>query len=255
VTSRRRALACSGAAVGLFALVVLGCDGQRGQPTVGRTDAEIIDELKASLLDLKLEQTRLAEQHSRLSRSVPPVGSVVALAGVWPPRKADKGRWTEDEIGWLLCDGRKIEGGQYAALRAVLGEAVLPDYRGCFLRGIDRGTDGRTSGRDKGGVRTHKGPPQCATTQLPVTPFQTGAPSGQLGYKEPQVVHEVDVYPVMPRRKPRIDLGTGPYSYPVSLTTVKDGKVTDTQTHPISGGDPETRPVNMAVNWIIRFKP
>src|SRR6185312_5276165 len=68
----------------------------------------------------------LQEQITFLSRTAPPVGAVEAFAGEWPPAKKEGGRWTEEEVGWLLCDGRKLEGDGYAELRAVLGKAFLP---------------------------------------------------------------------------------------------------------------------------------
>ena len=73
--------------------------------------------------------------------AVAPVGAVVAFAGAQAP------------AGWLLCDGTAISRTTYASLFAALGTAWgegdasttfnLPDMRGRFLRGTDKG-----AGRD-----------------------------------------------------------------------------------------------------------
>lgn len=66
-------------------------------------------------------------------------GSIVAFAGKTPPD------------GWLLCDGKPVSRGSYAALYAAIGDAWgagdgattfnLPDLRGVFLRGVDAGAN------------------------------------------------------------------------------------------------------------------
>lgn len=72
--------------------------------------------------------------------NIPP-GTIWAFVGRTPPD------------GWLLCDGREVSRTDYAALFKAIGIAHgggngedtfnLPDYRGRFLRGVDRG-----AGRD-----------------------------------------------------------------------------------------------------------
>jgi len=67
-----------------------------------------------------------------------PVGAVVAYAGASPP------------AGWLLCDGSAVDRTAYAALFAAIGSAWgggdgsttfnLPDMRGRFLRGTNHAT-------------------------------------------------------------------------------------------------------------------
>jgi rhizosphere induced protein len=74
----------------------------------------------------------------------PPVGSVVAYAGDWPPAPAPgtkalaRKEW-EEKIGWALCDGSLFDPATYPALHATLGGTRLPDYQGLFLRGLDPG--------------------------------------------------------------------------------------------------------------------
>lgn len=67
----------------------------------------------------------------------PPVGSVLAYSGTTAPS------------GYLLCDGSAVSRTTYASLYAVIGNSCgygdntttfnLPDFRGQFLRGQDRG--------------------------------------------------------------------------------------------------------------------
>lgn len=68
-----------------------------------------------------------------------PVGSIIMwAAGVQP-----------DSDYWLLCDGTDLPQADHAELFAVLGQTYggtganfsLPDYRGEFLRGTDRGAN------------------------------------------------------------------------------------------------------------------
>jgi microcystin-dependent protein len=86
-----------------------------------------------------------------------PVGTVVAFAGRVQPLDGTGGRSdTSPQVlleaqGWTVCDGRKLQVTRYPELFGVLGylyggekgEFFLPDYRGLFLRGVDAG-----SGRD-----------------------------------------------------------------------------------------------------------
>jgi hypothetical protein len=67
-----------------------------------------------------------------------PSGAVMAFAGSTIP------------AGWLPCDGSQVSRTQYATLFAAIGTASgdgdgtttfqVPDYRGRFLRGVDQGT-------------------------------------------------------------------------------------------------------------------
>lgn len=84
-----------------------------------------------------LEAMRARDVTPELRQSLAPSGMVVAFAGPTPPQ------------GWLLCDGAEVDRGTYADLFAAIGTAHgagdgattfhLPDLRGRFLRGVDRG--------------------------------------------------------------------------------------------------------------------
>jgi microcystin-dependent protein len=134
------------------------------------------DDGKSETLE-KLNQLikTLADALQRLRLTSPPIGSVQAFAGEWPPRNADSTAWTELDIGWLLCDGRGIAdteaslhgelqrrgkqapaGGLLKELRAVLRTNQLPDLRGHTL--VTAGTGVDLSPRklgEIGGKETH----------------------------------------------------------------------------------------------------
>lgn len=55
-----------------------------------------------------------------------PVGTIVPFPGEQAP------------LGWMFCDGRSITKEEYPELYAVVGSKV-PDLRGEFIRGLDRG--------------------------------------------------------------------------------------------------------------------
>ena len=85
------------------------------------------------------------------------VGTVSAYAG------------TSDNLpgGWLLCDGSEVSRDEYPRLFAAIGTAHgagdgattfnLPDYRGMFLRGVDNGAGNDPDGEDRsvGSVQDH----------------------------------------------------------------------------------------------------
>lgn len=81
------------------------------------------------------------------AEAVAPIGAVIAFAGTQAPD------------GWLLCDGAAVNRATYGDLYAAIGTAWgegdaattfnIPDMRGRFLRGTDRGAgrDPEASGR------------------------------------------------------------------------------------------------------------
>lgn len=86
-----------------------------------------------------------------------PVGSVIAFAGqivlappVAPGQQPANTTVTESQ-GWMVCDGRTLNAGEYFALYAAIGKQYnngkegagqfsIPDYRGYFLRMVDMGS-------------------------------------------------------------------------------------------------------------------
>lgn len=190
-----------------------------------------------------------------------PVGTVMAYAGLFTP----EGIRALEDSGWLPCDGRALrrvdaEGKPtaYAGLAAVLGNGFgagfdgeaaepsgdfnVPDLRGRFVRGVDAGTKrdagaaNRKPMRRGGNAGDAVGSVQGYSTALPTYPFVTDAQgahgkhwSGSYG------TAEFGGYPVL--------------GYPGSETTLGEHSHTI-----VGGGDPETRPVNLALNWIVKFR-
>src|SRR4029078_5217359 len=57
----------------------------------------------------------IIERVEKLESNSPPVGTVMAFAGPWPPPGHSLEQW-EKERGWLLCDGRTFELGKFPEL-------------------------------------------------------------------------------------------------------------------------------------------
>ena len=194
-------------------------------PTAGADPADRLREVE------KLVAV-LAEQVNRLSRLVPPVGAVAAYPAPFPKDR-------EGELGWLVCDGRKLDKPEWSELRRVLVTDMAPDYRGLFLRGLDRGR-----GLDPG--RRPSVDPQTDATRMPRSPFSVGLDG----------VHDHLAPTVGPQRPPGPNkyevpfAELGSYDYLNAAPTAKHPG----HTHPLAGGDAETRPVNQAVDYIIRFR-
>jgi hypothetical protein len=257
--SRREAIASLlGALPENHPLAVLDAEGQEG-------------ELKNLNDLLKL----LADALEHLRRTSPPIGSVQAFAGEWPPRRTDGKAWTEFEIGWLLCDGRKLgdvetalrreaetfrkrvpADGMLTVLRAVLtprnGKApeTLPDYRGVFLRGWDDRP--APAGRDPGRLL---GSNQKDATRRPDTPFSTDE-QGKHNHVDREDAVALLLDPG--REIPRFPSGFQMAPAPGKTASVKDPYPISAQgnhRHSVTaGGDAETRPANVAVNYIIKFQ-
>ncbi len=176
------------------------------------------------------------------------MGTVVAFAGVWPPTREPEGeRWTEDELGWKLCDGSSIpESAQYSELRAVLPDSVdprVPNYQGYFLRGFD--PDAGAEGVDKDANR-ELGSNQDYATARPQHAFRTGSPTGTHTHRATTTARR--------QGGPNtFDSGSSRGMGPVGRISI--GNASGNHTHVVSGGDAETRPINVAVNYIIKFGP
>ncbi len=229
----------------------------------GRVTAE--DQEKADVEELV---KMLADALLHLRLTSPPIGSVQAFAGDWPPRKIN-GVWTELEMGWLLCDGRKLDdlqvklhvqlekrsqkipkGGILAELRDVLPPSknglaeMLPDYRGVFLRGLDRSITGVAKGRDKEEKRSVGDEQGCATA-MPTRKFSTSEAG--------EHTHPIST---------RFNWGTDPNKDGAEVTTHNKTfaapgagmQPAGKHIHEIIGGDAESRPINIAVNYIIKFQ-
>jgi microcystin-dependent protein len=197
-----------------------------------------------------------------------PPGAIMAFGGPVVPS------------GWLLCDGSVVGRSTYSQLFTAIGTVHgsgdgastfnLPDYRGRFLRGVDGG-----SGRDadsalrsaagEGGNSGDKvGSLQSSATGLPRTGYSLSSAgmhnhSGFTG-TESMVggvgTSEFVFYNVAPTGTYfGFNPGAGYYFARTGdngLGHVHSVPSDGTHVHSMTGGDSETRPVNVYVQYIIK---
>ena len=237
--------------------------------------------------EMKAKSELNSNNVSHLSILSPPVGTVMAFAGEWPPYK-DKSqnlRHDEEKIGWMLCDGRTLdhqgdnEKTIYTTLYEVIGtvhgkpsetQFKLPDLRGRFLRGADRDSNNdpdykKRKDPNKDIHMQGVGSYQHWATRAPHSDFQVVNKGRN---KEPYAKGleyrgllrrakkgEFDMRKAVPNwGSPNGDptnefWGKGLPTVPClsELYEIVDD-------YKVSGGDRETRPINIAVNWIIKVK-
>ncbi|HIJ64659.1 MAG TPA: tail fiber protein [Candidatus Hydrogenedentes bacterium] len=195
--------------------------------------------------------TRLARLEQGDARRA---GVIEAFAGPKDKRPA----------GWLLCDGDVYEKEKYRNLFDAIGTHWgdgsgdgktfnVPDLRGMFLRGVAHGSEndpGRNERTPSGpeGKSDAVGSKQEYASALPRDPwkaFKTEAETGMHGHgMKASKEHRPD-------KVIRGVLASGQLSkHWVDVIDKKGGK----HEHTISrGGDEETRPRNVYVNWIIKY--
>jgi len=153
-----------------------------------------------------------------------PPGSVMAYMGTNAPN------------GWLLCDGSAVSRTQYAALFAVLGTASgvgdaattfnLPDMRGEFLRGVDKG-----SGQDP-------------DTLSRSAQFSGGNAGDAIGTVQSDATRAI----------PDVWLWRGSETFNGYYSGLTYNGVGSTQGRPANWPEgSETRPKNLYVNYIIKY--
>jgi microcystin-dependent protein len=166
--------------------------------------------------------------------AIAPAGAVVAFAGNTAP------------AGWLLCDGASVSRAQYGALFAAIGTAWgegdgpltfnVPDLRGQFLRGQDRGT-----GRD----------PNAASRTASGAGGNTGDAVGTVQSDQFQGHGHRHEIPDNSASNP------GGTFYGVNGTnSFSSGRILEPAALGTFGAPrygAETRPRNAAVNWIIKY--
>ena len=182
-----------------------------------------------------------------------PVGSVISFAGTYD----DKHQIPK----WLPCDGRLLQVGSYRALYNSIGISYggtqdvafnLPDLRGRFVRGVDGTANhdqdkaARTSSNAGGATGNAVGSLQADSTKLPIIPFTTDLQGNH--------AHLL--------RKGRVGLPGGIHSDQDGDIIMGDGMKSDyvtdeTGAHKhtiVGGGDTETRPVNVYMNFLIKIE-
>ncbi|MEM9598007.1 MAG: phage tail protein [Acidobacteriota bacterium] len=203
-----------------------------------------------------------------------PVGAIVAYAGQLQPVSSSVAEGWDGECGscgpdspspppvpssddplalieaqgWLVCDGRTLEVARYPALYGVLGTLYgsagagtfrVPDYRGLFLRGVDHGAgmDPDSTGRcaPPGGSAGGVGSRQCDAMQDHVHAYMAAPTPNASGTSGSSAT------------APAQPTATGPPAEPGSVS------IANPQGTPVPVSS-ETRPVNVSVHYLIRFR-
>jgi len=180
--------------------------------------------------------------------NVPPVGSVLAFGGDTPPS------------GWLPCDGSPVGRGQYPALFAAIGvhwgagDSIttfnLPDLRGRFLRGQDHG-----SGHDPD-VATRVASGTAGSAGDSVGSFEADAVKPHTHpVNDPGHMHSADhgVFVLGSTAGGGAGLGTSGPIMPANPQYSLDTATGTTGVTVSSNTGIESRPANVAVNYIIRY--
>ena len=171
-----------------------------------------------------------------------PVGAIIPFAGIAitegeaAPGKTNVAAW-----GWLPCDGRSLGTNQYPSLFAALGylyggsdkQFNLPDYQGYFLRGLDpeKKIDKDPRVAPPGGTASDPGSTQLDALQQHVHQYQEPTPP-------------VTTY------TPGDDIAAVAAIKP----SVTGGAVSGlTPPNTVRTSDNETRAVNIALNFLIRY--
>jgi microcystin-dependent protein len=195
-----------------------------------------------------------------------PSGTIIAYGG--PASATTDGGAPAVPAGWLLCDGSAVSRTTYANLFAAIGinfgggDGIgtfnLPDLRGRFLRGVDHGAGrdpnaaARTASNTGGQVGDAVGTLQGQATALPTTAFTTNTTGDHN--------HFNGVY----HRLMATEAESGHVS---STTTATDSSPSEpdivdsapevnagNHSHSVTaGGDSETRPKNVGVNYLIKL--
>jgi hypothetical protein len=173
-----------------------------------------------------------------ISTELVPPGTIVAFGGATPP------------AGWLACDGTSLWAASYPALYAAIGTAWgsagggqfnLPDLRGRFPRGVDDGAD-RDPGRTLGTA-------QAFATNV------DGIIAGGGWHDHSNKVNSEGVIPYAVRYEGGTgSVGVGSDYSPGEPNIYHYWKIDGGEhTHALLNGSTETRPMNVAVKYIIKY--
>jgi microcystin-dependent protein len=178
-----------------------------------------------------------------------PIGTVVAFAGGLDVE------WLRQQ-GWLYCDGASLPKRDYLDLFLEIGtnfgggrdEFNLPDLRGRFARGVDRG-----SARDPYAAQREPSASGGLAGDQPGSLFgdRTGRPAQRLLVLTDAGEHSHSV-PHVPTSHNAYAIAGTQYALWRSDSTTTSSAGLHTHTIP-GGGNKETRPINKAVYFIIKF--
>jgi len=209
-----------------------------------------------------------------------PVGAIIPFAG-------SKSNIPKD---WKLCDGRPLQVSEYEELYEVIQASWggqqdtyfnLPDLSGKFLRGVDHNnlfdidSNSRTAIKKGGNIGNKVGSYQGDSTKIPNSNFKiaenyehshsSGSLTGSTTkngkhahlYKGFKNVQKGDGKHTKSRKQENdnAEYGgevAGDHSH--NLLIQGNTSANGSHTHKLLGGDSETRPINVSVNWIIKVK-
>jgi microcystin-dependent protein len=191
-----------------------------------------------------------------MSDDTAPVGALMAFGG-----PIAQNRSALLEAGWLPCNGTAYGTAEYAALFQAIGTAFgggngyfnVPDLRGRFTRGVshgvtparDPGAAARTASNQGGAAGDAVGSLQGSATGLPVKPFVSDAQGNHVHQVAHAPIDTNDTAAALPSGH---DICAGNDDY---ATSDSQGA----HTHTLSkGGDAETRPANLYLEWCIKFR-
>jgi microcystin-dependent protein len=184
-----------------------------------------------------------------------PVGAIVPFGG--DVTNTDTAAWLKDQ-GWLPCDGSSVPKKEYIDLFFAIESSYggggnnfnLPDLRGRFPRGVngnrspalDPDAASRTAAAVGGNIANNVGSAQATATGAPTaTGFATTTSADH--------AHAVEHAPVNNNAYAILGSYYGIWN--------EDAVNTDSagaHTHAVTGGDKENRPLNLNVNYIIKFQ-
>jgi microcystin-dependent protein len=203
--------------------------------------------------------------------------AVEAFNGV-PPGTVVPFFGTEAPPGWIICAGQAVPRvGSYERLFAVIGTSCgspssetfnVPDLRGQFLRGADdpdgTGNEFLAAGKDpssanraemmSGRSENHSiGTIQGVMTAMPQNKWVT-SPAGQHDHTTHAKGTINQGYSYLTRANNAFSgAGNAGFGGRSSVDTSMRTSDAGNHTHEISGGDIETRPINVACNYIIKY--
>ncbi|ATI15740.1 putative tail-collar fiber protein [Bordetella phage vB_BbrM_PHB04] len=164
-----------------------------------------------------------------------PAGVVLPYAGPLPPE------------GWMLCDGSAVSRTTYAKLFAAIGTTYgagngtttfnLPEARGEFIRGLDQGR-GVDSGRALGTAQQDA--LQNITGTIQPRPL-AGAGGGAIGGATGAGAFDLSIK------------GGAPGASSITTGTAANTDVLTFDASRVARTAAETRPRNVAMNYIIKF--
>lgn len=208
-----------------------------GEP-VKALDSSLVDNSTVEMNASKIRVKSAGLTAAKFSGGVAQTGTLMAYVGTSAPS------------GWLLCHGAAVSRTTYSALFAVIGEAWgegdnsttfnLPDMRGLFLRGRDRGT---------------AVDPNAATRTALATGGATGDNVGS--YQADDVKQHTHTGNLTTGIRGgyndgKVGVGGHWYGTPTAMNTNATTGLTGGTYKEGTANSNESRPVNVAVNWIIK---